>query len=463
MLTPEKKGIFSKYRLLWIWGAIVAQGGLLLIAGLLLVMVAVLVLVIGGYIGFHIVESPGFCGTMCHSYMKYSYESWEKSDHHGVNCGECHYEPGLKGFYEGGVKGAVREMWIYYVTGDYEEPYHSTKILPITGESCKRCHTEEGLETKETLFKTVAFSHDHHLSDRELEDRTGLRVKCTVCHANDEKVHMKEDTSLCLLCHMGDSERLALSCLDCHTSPPEVVYEGMRYNHPDWNESSRCTVCHQEMGRGKAEVVRESCVFCHDDQFLEDHFPRSVTDARDTHRMHVGEDKARCLECHEGIRHQTERPFELKCELCHLNEKRMYEGINVFGTRVSPSTMVTEAEMSCGDCHLKENKYRPQESGCRDCHEEGEPNRSIKECQAQYQLMVSELKVLKGKVEKALREAEAEDRDIPEARILFDQADFNLKIVEGDVSAGVHNLTYCETLLAGAKKKLEQAGKELQR
>jgi len=100
MLTPEKKGIFSKYRLLWIWGAIVAQGGVLLITGLLLVIVAVLVLVIGGYVGFHVVESPGFCGAMCHSYMKYSHESWKKSAHYGVNCRKCHYEPRLKGLYE---------------------------------------------------------------------------------------------------------------------------------------------------------------------------------------------------------------------------------------------------------------------------------------------------------------------------------------------------------------------------
>ncbi len=462
MLTPEKKGIFSKYRLLWIWGAIIAQGGVLLIAGLLLVIVAVLVLVIGGYVGFHVVESPGFCGAMCHSYMKYSYESWKKSDHHGVNCGKCHYEPGLKGFYEGGIKGAVYEMWVYYVTGEYEEPYASNKILPISGKSCKRCHAEEKLEMKETVFDNVSFSHNHHLSYRELKEKAGLRVKCTLCHTRDERVHMEEDASICFLCHLRSKGDLSLSCLDCHTNPPKVVYEGMRYNHPDWEDSSQCTVCHSEMGRGEGKVAKELCVRCHDDHFLEEHFPRSVTNARDMHETHVGEDKARCLECHEGIEHQAKSPFELNCELCHLNEKRMYEGINAFGTRVSPSMMVTEAEMSCGDCHLKENKYQPQESGCQECHE-GESNRSIKRCQDRYQLMVSELKVLKGTVAKALREAEAEDRDIPEARVLFDQADFNLKIVEGDVSAGVHNVTYCEALLAEAKEKLDRAGKELQK
>jgi len=77
--------------------------------------------------------------------------------------------------------------------------------------------------------------------------------------------------------------------------------------------------------------------------------------------------------------------------------------------------------------------------------------------------MVSELKVLKGTVVKALQEAEAEELDVLEARVLFDQAGFNLKIVEGDVSSGVHNFTYCEALLAEAKEKLDLAGKELQK
>ncbi|UCD84232.1 MAG: hypothetical protein JSU92_13280 [Deltaproteobacteria bacterium] len=459
MLTPEKKGIFSKYRLLWIWGAIIAQGGVLLIAGLLLVIVAVLVLVIGGYVGFHVVESPGFCGAMCHSYMKYSHESWKKSDHHGVNCGECHYEPGLKGFYEGGIKGAIYEMWVYYVTGDYEEPYASNKILPISGKSCKHCHPEEKLETRETLFNSVSFTHDHHLSDRELEESAGLRVKCTLCHAKDEKVHMEEDTSICFLCHLRSKGDLSMSCLDCHTRPPEVVYEGMRYNHPDWKNSSQCAVCHPEIGSGEGKVAKELCVRCHDDRFLKEYYPDSITSARDMHEIHVGEDKARCSECHEGIVHETKRPFEVECGLCHPNEKRMYQGINAFGTRVSPSMMFVEVEMSCVDCHRKEDKYRPQESGCRDCHE-GETNRSIEECQAQYKLMLSKLKGLRDSIAKALQEADGEDS--LEARSLFDQASFNLKVVEDDLSSGVHNFTYCEALIAEAKEKLELAGKELQ-
>jgi len=322
-------------------------------------------------------------------------------------------------------------MWVYYVTGDYEEPYSTNKILPITGESCKHCHKEERLEGKESLFDSASFSHDHHLSFRELKEKAGLGVKCTLCHAKDKRVHVKEDTSLCFLCHLRSNGDLSLSCLDCHTKPPKVVYEGMKYDHPDWD--SQCSVCHPEMGSGEGKVVKELCVRCHDDHFLKEHFPRSVTSARDMHETHVGEDKARCLECHEEIEHQTKRPFALKCELCHLNEKRMYEGINTFGTRVNPSMMFAEVEMSCGDCHRKEDKYRPQESGCRECHE-GEPDRSIKECQARYQLMVTELKVLKDTVVKALQGAEAEEQDVPEARGLFDQSVYNLKFVEEDLS-----------------------------
>jgi hypothetical protein len=285
MLKPKKtKRIFRKYRLWWIWGAIVSNIGFLVA---FLISAILLVVLVGGFAAFKFVEQPAFCGNVCHN-MKSSYLSWKNDAHEGVECAHCHNDPGLGGFIEGTVWGAIRESYLY-VTGNFG---HEPIIINMQNENCLRhgCHKEERLLEEPSYFEGTLFNHRSHTETIA----NSKSLHCTSCHGGMVPgKHVAVSADMCALCHMNESAVGIedLGCVDCHRIVPEIEA------HEDL-EGADCTDCHS--GEKKESAVNETkCMICH----VEEGFEADVGTADEMHRYHIDRNIVNCYYCHDRISH----------------------------------------------------------------------------------------------------------------------------------------------------------------
>ena len=293
MLKPKKKGIFSKYRLLWIWGAIISN--VAFIAAFLIVAI-LFVVCVGGFFAFKFVEQPGFCGNVCHAPMNESYKEWKNDSHEGIECAHCHNDPGFMGFVEGTIWGAIWESYLF-VTGNYG---HHPILINMENHNCLRhgCHKEERLLEEESLFKGVYFDHNSHLEN--IEHNKSLH--CTSCHGGMiEGKHVAVSEDICYLCHMKKSSLgvKRLSCADCHGEVPRSE----DFDHAEEAEGADCTDCHDGFGPHKSGILFGQCRICHAEE-AED-FGHDA-DPAELHQLHVRENIVQCFFCHDRVPHGEE-------------------------------------------------------------------------------------------------------------------------------------------------------------
>jgi nitrate/TMAO reductase-like tetraheme cytochrome c subunit len=63
-----------------------------------------------GYFGVHYMDSPKFCGEVCHTVMLPEYTAYQGSPHSRVHCVQCHIGPGASWFVKSKLDG-LRQVW----------------------------------------------------------------------------------------------------------------------------------------------------------------------------------------------------------------------------------------------------------------------------------------------------------------------------------------------------------------
>jgi hypothetical protein len=296
MLNLRKRSVYAKHKVLFIWAGIVVEV-------VLLAALAVLAIVVFGSIYIRVVEDPKFCGSLCHE-MEATYSSYKSSSHNGILCSECHSEPGVKGFTKGLIVDAAHEVYIH-MSG--EEFYDMDDLHPkISDAACLRheCHKVETLVEKKNLFMNDnVFGHSAHLSAASDQAHAGgpaaaeassssVELNCTSCHSQSKERHMAVDKRVCFLCHFDSKADAKMrDCNSCHAIPAPDHDEYMADE-----DIESCSDCH-EMEAAEIEVLSESCVECHGTE-------KASLDSASAHKLHVGPQEARCMECHEPIEHE---------------------------------------------------------------------------------------------------------------------------------------------------------------
>jgi hypothetical protein len=129
---------------------------LLLILVLSVVNISVFATV--AYQGYHFMDSPAFCGAVCHTVMAPEYSAHKRSPHANVACVECHIGPGIGGFLKAKFSGLrqLKEM----LTGSYRRPVPTpVEGLPSSLVTCEKCHSSEKFfgNVKKTF---ISFTND---------------------------------------------------------------------------------------------------------------------------------------------------------------------------------------------------------------------------------------------------------------------------------------------------------------
>ncbi|MRR11065.1 hypothetical protein EG835_00920 [bacterium] len=213
-------------------------------------------------------------------------DHWATSTHSRISCGECHIEPGAKGFAVFAAE-AVPAFYSQLLNGA-----DSSNLLKAPARvACQKCHTS---------FRSVAPSGDLLIPHRAHVEV--LEMECVSCHESlvhsmNQRGFNKPEMEMCLAqCHDGDTA--SDQCVDCHT----------RKHTPPSHEQAEWLQVH-----GPAAQV-EDCAACHDwtpGYCAECHEKRPASHAGNWKSAHAESARVRgdgCLVCHGG---------EEFCNQCH--------------------------------------------------------------------------------------------------------------------------------------------------
>ncbi len=107
-----------------------------------LTMANIVIVSLASFRGVEYMDTPQFCGQVCHTAMKPEFVAHEGRPHAHVKCVECHVGPGASSFASAKLAGTRRLLAV--VLGDYPRPIvaSAAQLLPAR-DTCERCHWPE--------------------------------------------------------------------------------------------------------------------------------------------------------------------------------------------------------------------------------------------------------------------------------------------------------------------------------
>lgn len=396
--------------------------------------------------GARATDQPNFCAS-CH-FMRPFYDNWASSSHARVNCIGCHYEHGFRGYIAGKLR-LLGEMMRYWV-GAYNVRPHSR----VSDQNCLSCHQEKALEAVTVYRKKIPFSHPKHYGVAVRE----ITLTCTTCHSQlVQGDHLAVDESACLVCHFtGVARGQALGdCYSCHGPPKDqILIRGVVFNHSTYLKSGvECLTCHVHVTRGTGDVPREKCFSCHVERFEEYGKTELI------HRVHVTEQHLKCTDCHSEISHgkfELAQALSPDCASCHGGrhsvQEQVYIGTGGSGVDPMPDPMFLSGVI-CSGCHQSPTPIAAvaQPQACVACHGPGY-DRLMRQWQQAVSQKLSELRAQLAQIESQL----AQSLNDSSLRVLYEEAQKNIRFIEEDRSLGVHNIHYVSALLRRSAENLAQ-------
>jgi len=214
-----------------------------------LTLVNVLIVSLAAYRGIEFMDSPQFCGQVCHTVMEPEYSAYQDGPHSRVRCVDCHIGPGAPWFVKSKLDGTRQVVAV--IRNTYSHPIASpVKNLRPARDTCETCHWPEkfhgdkvevvreyGNDEKNTESVTRLMVHVGGGSER-LGIASGIHWHMNVANeieyvTTDEKrqaipyVRLKDrqgnvreyraagvtDEQL------AKGERRRMDCMDCHNRP----------------------------------------------------------------------------------------------------------------------------------------------------------------------------------------------------------------------------------------------------
>ena len=92
------------------------------------------------YKGVEYMDSPQFCGQVCHEVMEPEYVSYQAGPHSRVACTECHIGPGAAGFVKAKLSGVRQVVAVLRNSHARPIPTPVHDMLP-SRDTCEHCHS----------------------------------------------------------------------------------------------------------------------------------------------------------------------------------------------------------------------------------------------------------------------------------------------------------------------------------
>lgn len=99
----------------------------------------IVILGVAGHQAVTFMDTPKFCGTVCHKVMQPEYEAYVRSPHSRVACVDCHIGPGASWAVKAKVDG-IRQVY-GVIAGNYDRPIMTpVHDLRPARDTCEHCH-----------------------------------------------------------------------------------------------------------------------------------------------------------------------------------------------------------------------------------------------------------------------------------------------------------------------------------
>jgi hypothetical protein len=214
-----------------------------------LTLVNVLIVSLAAYKGIEFMDSPQFCGQVCHTVMEPEFTAYQDGPHSRVRCVDCHIGPGAPWFVKSKLDGTRQVLAV--MRGTYSKPIASpVHNLRPARDTCEQCHWPEKFhgdkvevireyanDEKSTESVTRLMVHVGGGSER-LGVATGIHWHMNVANvieyvATDEKRqvipyvrlqdrqgNVREYRAAGVTdAQLATGERRRMDCMDCHNRP----------------------------------------------------------------------------------------------------------------------------------------------------------------------------------------------------------------------------------------------------
>jgi hypothetical protein len=130
----------------------------------------IVIVSLAAYRGVVYMDSPQFCGQVCHTVMKPEFSAYQDSAHSRVACVQCHIGPGAAGFARSKISGTRQLFAVAFHT--YSRPIPSpVQNLRPARDTCEQCHWPEKFHG-DKIRRIVEYAED----EKNTESVTTLQV-----------------------------------------------------------------------------------------------------------------------------------------------------------------------------------------------------------------------------------------------------------------------------------------------
>jgi nitrate/TMAO reductase-like tetraheme cytochrome c subunit len=153
-----------------------------------LTAVNIVIVLLAGYGTLRWMETPGFCGQVCHTPMQPQFTAWNDAAHSRVACVECHIGEGASGFLHAKLSG-VRQL-MHVATGSVPRPIPPGADMPpgAQAHTCIDCH-RPSLNREDSVRVIREYGDD----EKNEETATVLRLHFGAMSPSKRSIHWHAD------------------------------------------------------------------------------------------------------------------------------------------------------------------------------------------------------------------------------------------------------------------------------
>jgi nitrate/TMAO reductase-like tetraheme cytochrome c subunit len=137
---------------------------------LVLTLANVVIVSLAAYRGMHFMDSPEFCGEVCHEVMEPEYTAYQDGPHSRVACVGCHIGPGAPYLVKAKVDGARQVVAVMMNSHARPIPAPVHTLRPAR-EVCEQCHWPEKFHGDKVVRK-----HEYASDEQNTETTTTLQI-----------------------------------------------------------------------------------------------------------------------------------------------------------------------------------------------------------------------------------------------------------------------------------------------
>jgi hypothetical protein len=206
------------------------------------------IFLLAGYGSLHWMESPSFCGQVCHTPMHPQFTAWQNAVHARVPCASCHIGEGAAGFVHAKLSG-VRQL-VHVATDSVPKPIPPGAEMPpgAQARTCVTCH-QPGHIVGDRILVIREYADD----EANTETMTVLQMHLNASTSSPRAIHWHADPAVRVEYVSTDATRETIPSVTVTDAKGQVK----EYRLPDATDQAisagtrrtmDCIDCHNTVG-----------------------------------------------------------------------------------------------------------------------------------------------------------------------------------------------------------------------